>query len=106
MSNADFVWSYDACRKMDSLARKAYKQITGDVLPASPVNHRVEQQPVELLPIEQLDIDRGMRIGCGTPAGWTWHRRNNEKPCQACRLAHNKKTAEYRARQRAKRKAS
>lgn len=106
MSDAEFVWSYDACRKMDSLARKAYKQITGDSLPAGPVNHRIEHQTVELLPIEQLDIDRGMKMGCGTPAGWTRHRRSNEKPCEACRLAHNKKTAEYKARQRAKRKAS
>ena len=103
---SEFDWSYNACRKMDSRARKAYKQITGEVLPAGPVNHWVDQQPVELLPIEQLDIERGMQIGCGTSAGWMRHRRNNEKPCEACRLAHNKKSAEYKARQRAKRKAS
>jgi hypothetical protein len=105
MSDPD-DWSYAACRKMDALARKAYKKATGDTLPTGPVNHWVDQQPVELLPIEPLDLERGMRLGCGTPAGWTWHRRHNEKPCEACRLAYNEKSKEYKRRHYDKRRAT
>lgn len=26
--------------------------------------------------------------GCGTDAGYRWHRRHDEDPCHACRVAH------------------
>ena len=106
MPRAEFEWSYAACRKMDSLARKAYKKATGKTLPAGPVNHHVEQQPVVLLPLEPMDRYRGPNPNCGTEAGWHWHRRRNEVTCEACRLAHNAYGRAYKAKQRAKRQSS
>ena len=33
---------------------------------------------------------------CGTNAGWTRHRRNNQDPCEPCREAHNAANRAYR----------
>lgn len=42
--------------------------------------------------------------GCGTVAGYKQHRRRNETPCDACRLAHNAYYNSVRARIRAQRR--
>jgi hypothetical protein len=37
---------------------------------------------------------------CGTNAGWFRHYRANEPPCDPCRFAHNRVTAEHQSRRR------
>lgn len=99
MSNAEFDWSYAACRKMDSLARKAYRKATGQDIPAGPVNHKAENCEVILLPLEPLDgIKNNNR--CGSEGGYSNHRRLKQDACEPCLVAHR----EYRRLQREREK--
>jgi|DEB0MinimDraft_6_1074348.scaffolds.fasta_scaffold51355_2 hypothetical protein len=101
MSDAEFDWSYAACRKMDSLARKAYRKATGRSLPSGPVNADAEQVDVELLPLEFIDGNLDDYSGrCGTTAGYHWHRRRKEKQCEACLAAHREKRREQRRKEK------
>lgn len=41
-----------------------------------------------------------LTVGCGSDAGYQRHRRNGQKPCPECRIAHAKWMARWRAEQK------